>query len=76
MKSAWPPGQSAPGWCEAQLDPEGVLASVPCVLTVWLGMHVGLVLTHYKDHDYRAQTASRMWTVFSSARRGRWCVQA
>ena len=29
------------------------MASVPCVLTAWLGLHFGLVLTHYQSPTYR-----------------------
>ena len=39
--------------CNARLDPEGVLASVPCILTTWLGLHFGLVLVHHSHPGYR-----------------------
>ena len=32
-------------------DPEGTLASMPTVLTTWLGMHFGLTLAHHKDTE-------------------------
>ena len=46
-------GEEQPGWCKTQLDPEGTLASMPTVLTTWLGLHFGLVLTHFSDSSYR-----------------------
>ena len=46
-------GEEKPGWCKTQLDPEGTLASMPTVLTTWLGLHFGLVLTHFSDPSYR-----------------------
>lgn len=36
-------------WCDARFEPEGILASIPTVVTVWIGMHYGLVLQHYKQ---------------------------
>jgi hypothetical protein len=47
---------ATPAWCYARLDPEGILSSVPTVLTTWLGQHFGLVLVHYQgDHNARLQ---------------------
>jgi hypothetical protein len=53
---------ATPGWCRARLDPEGVLSSVPTVLTTWLGLHFGLVLTHYPAVSYRL----KHWAVLST----------
>lgn len=39
----WPIGQKKPKWCDARFDPEGVLSSVPTVMTTWLGLHFGQV---------------------------------
>lgn len=36
-------------WCDAKFEPEGILASIPTVMTTWIGMHYGLVLQHYKQ---------------------------
>ena len=45
------PREQEPGWCRVPFDPEGVLASLPTVLTTWLGMHYGLTLAHHKDTE-------------------------
>ena len=45
--------EEIPGWCRAQLDPEGILSTVPAVLTTWLGLHFGLVLSHHQPPGYR-----------------------
>ena len=57
-----PDGQEKPGWCDSKLDPEGVLSSVPTVLTTWLGLHFGLVLSHYPAAGYRL----KHWAVLST----------
>ena len=41
-----PPGE-APAWCFVPLDPEGILSSVPGVLTTFIGFHFGNVLIEY-----------------------------
>jgi hypothetical protein len=51
-------------WCRAQLDPEGVLSSVPTVLTTWLGLHFGLVLVHKPNHAYRLKHWAGLSTAF------------
>ena len=45
------PNDQRPGWCRVPFDPEGVLASLPTVLTTWLGMHFGLTLAHHKESE-------------------------
>eukprot|EP01043_Picozoa_sp_COSAG02_P013350 COSAG02_NODE_532_length_20668_cov_28.281832_12_plen_233_part_00 len=45
------PDDHRPGWCRVPFDPEGTLASMPTVLTTWLGMHFGLTLAHHKDTE-------------------------
>ena len=42
------PPTPTPAWCHAPFESEGLLATLPTVLTTWLGMHFGLVLHHYK----------------------------
>jgi len=38
---------ATPTWCSAPLyDPEGLLASVNAVMSVWLGLYFGLILKH------------------------------
>ena len=55
---------AAPSWChKGNLDPEGTLSSMPTVLTTWLGMHFGLVLTHFADTTYRLKHWGVMSTV-------------
>jgi heparan-alpha-glucosaminide N-acetyltransferase len=40
-----PPSTSQPNWCFARMyDPEGALATVPTVMSVWLGTHFGRAL--------------------------------
>ena len=57
-------GEAAPGWCHSgNLDPEGTLSSMPTVLTTWLGLHFGLVLTHFSDPAYRLKHWGVMSTV-------------
>jgi len=43
---------SAAAWCFGRLDPEGVLSSVPTVMTAWLGLFFGNVLVHHKQHGW------------------------
>jgi heparan-alpha-glucosaminide N-acetyltransferase len=38
-----------------------VLASIPTVLTTWLGLHFGKVLLHFPAHAYRI----KHWAAFS-----------
>ena len=56
------PGEEPPTWCKSPLDPEGVLSSIPTVLTTWLGLHYGLVLTHFSNVRYRL----KHWAVLST----------
>jgi len=47
-----PMNEAAP-WCFVPMDPEGILASLPTVLTTFLGFHFGNVLIHFKGHRER-----------------------
>jgi heparan-alpha-glucosaminide N-acetyltransferase len=58
------PLPTRPGWCHARLDPEGVLSSMPTVLTTWLGLHFGLVLVHHPSVSYRLQHWGVLSTIF------------
>lgn len=42
-----------PAWCYAPMEMEGVVSSLPTVLTTWLGVHFGLVLIHNATHAER-----------------------
>ncbi len=42
-------------------DPEGTLASIPTVLTTFIGMHFGNILLTYKDHGQRL----KHWGIFA-----------
>ena len=55
-------GANAAVWCGGQLDPEGILSSVPTVLTTWIGMHYGNVLVAMSSHRQRLLH----WTIMSS----------
>eukprot|EP00037_Helgoeca_nana_P015524 m.145079 g.145079 ORF g.145079 m.145079 type:complete len:557 (-) comp23055_c0_seq6:54-1724(-) len=39
----------AADWCGARLDPEGTLASMPTIVTTFIGYHFGMVLQHFPD---------------------------
>lgn len=41
---------NAPSWCLAAFDPEGLLSSIPAVVTCFIGAHYGHVLLHMKGH--------------------------
>lgn len=60
-----PPGNdSAQAWCFVPMDPEGILSSLPTVLTTFIGFHFGNVLIHYKVDHYIWQLIDLM-TLFS-----------
>ncbi|KAH7434547.1 hypothetical protein KP509_06G022600 [Ceratopteris richardii] len=39
---------NAPAWCEAPFDPEGLLSTIPAIVTCFIGAHYGHVLLHMK----------------------------
>lgn len=41
---------NAPAWCFAPFDPEGLLSSIPAIVTCFIGAHYGHVLLHMKGH--------------------------
>lgn len=43
----------APSWCEAPFDPEGLLSSLMAIVTCLIGLQIGHVIVHFKEHDYR-----------------------
>lgn len=45
-----PPPANAPAWCLAAFDPEGLLSSIPAIVTCFIGAHYGHVLLHMKGH--------------------------
>ncbi|KAG5244787.1 heparan-alpha-glucosaminide N-acetyltransferase [Salix suchowensis] len=50
---------SAPAWCNAPFEPEGILSSISSVLSTIIGVHFGHVLVHLKDDTARL----KHWTV-------------
>ena len=50
------PANATPSWCHANFESEGLLATLPTVLTTWIGMHFGLVLHHYKPTHSQVST--------------------
>ncbi|KAI5074478.1 hypothetical protein GOP47_0010439 [Adiantum capillus-veneris] len=44
---------NAPAWCMAPFDPEGLLSSLPAVITCFIGAHYGHILLHIKGHRRR-----------------------
>ncbi|KAJ6305930.1 hypothetical protein OIU78_021293 [Salix suchowensis] len=50
---------SAPTWCNAPFEPEGILSSISSVLSTIIGVHFGHVLVHLKDDTARL----KHWTV-------------
>ena len=56
---------AGPRWCFANMyDPEGALATVPTVMSAWLGTHFGRVLKH--DASWNSKTIMVHWSVVSS----------
>eukprot|EP00897_Mesotaenium_endlicherianum_P000192 jgi/Mesen1/10173/ME000076S09678 len=43
----------APSWCLAPFDPEGLLSTLPAILSAFAGLHYGHILTHFKRHSAR-----------------------
>ncbi len=41
------PANEAAPWCHVPMDPEGILSSMPAVLTTFIGFHFGNVLIQY-----------------------------
>ncbi|RDY05132.1 Heparan-alpha-glucosaminide N-acetyltransferase, partial [Mucuna pruriens] len=44
---------SAPSWCYAPFEPEGILSSISAILSTIIGLHFGHVLIHLQDHPSR-----------------------
>eukprot|EP00250_Pteridium_aquilinum_P013028 c21088_g1_i1 orf=384-1799(+) len=45
--------EDAPAWCMAPFDPEGLLSSLPAVVTCLIGAHYGHILLRVKGHKKR-----------------------
>ncbi|XP_071736981.1 uncharacterized protein [Rutidosis leptorrhynchoides] len=45
--------KTAPSWCWAPFEPEGVLSSISAILSTIIGVHFGHVLVQIKDHSAR-----------------------
>lgn len=45
--------EGAPVWCLAPYDPEGLLSSLPAVITCFIGAHYGHILRLVKGHKQR-----------------------
>ncbi|XP_062198254.1 uncharacterized protein LOC133900971 isoform X2 [Phragmites australis] len=43
----------APTWCEAPFDPEGLLSSLMAIVTCLIGLQIGHVIVHFKEHATR-----------------------
>ncbi|CAO2147073.1 unnamed protein product [Urochloa humidicola] len=43
----------APTWCEAPFDPEGLLSSLMATVTCLIGLQIGHVIVHFKEHGER-----------------------
>ncbi|KAK3119022.1 hypothetical protein QOZ80_9BG0712520 [Eleusine coracana subsp. coracana] len=43
----------APPWCEAPFDPEGLLSSLMAIVTCLIGLQIGHVIVHSKEHKER-----------------------
>ncbi|EES09884.1 hypothetical protein BDA96_05G156400 [Sorghum bicolor] len=43
----------APTWCEAPFDPEGLLSSLMAIVTCLIGLQIGHVIVHFKQHSKR-----------------------
>ncbi|KAI5592442.1 hypothetical protein BDE02_04G151400 [Populus trichocarpa] len=53
--------ESAPSWCHAPFDPEGVLSSITAAVACIIGLQYGHSLAHLQDHKQRMQN----WILFS-----------
>jgi heparan-alpha-glucosaminide N-acetyltransferase len=38
-------------WCAAPFEPEGILTSIACIVSVWIGLHYGHVLVHCQEKE-------------------------
>ncbi|TKY61525.1 Heparan-alpha-glucosaminide N-acetyltransferase [Spatholobus suberectus] len=45
--------RSAPSWCYAPFEPEGILSSISAILSTIIGLHFGHVLIHLQNHASR-----------------------
>ncbi|CAL4992817.1 unnamed protein product [Urochloa decumbens] len=43
----------APAWCEAPFEPEGLLSSLMAIVTCLIGLQIGHVIVHFKEHGER-----------------------
>ena len=55
------PNPDAPAWCFVPMDPEGILSSIPAVLTTFIGMHFGNVLIEHKVS--RIHSSKRVFNI-------------
>jgi heparan-alpha-glucosaminide N-acetyltransferase len=70
-----PEGERA-SWCGAPFDPEGVLASLPTVMSTWLGLHFGLVRQHHKE-THAPSYIVKFWAAEATALVGLgWIIHA
>ncbi|KAK3010692.1 hypothetical protein RJ639_011200 [Escallonia herrerae] len=53
--------ESAPAWCHASFDPEGILSSLTAAATCIIGLQYGHILAQSQDHKERLQN----WSIFS-----------
>ncbi|PAN42951.1 hypothetical protein PAHAL_8G201000 [Panicum hallii] len=44
---------NAPTWCEAPFDPEGLLNSLMAIVTCLIGLQIGHIIVHFKEHGER-----------------------
>ena len=57
--------ETGPKWCFANIyDPEGALATVPAVMSAWLGTHYGRVLKH-NNGSFNSSSVIRHWSFVS-----------
>lgn len=54
---------SAPSWCKAPFEPEGILSSISAVLSTIIGVHFGHVLVYMRGHAARL----KHWIVMGFA---------
>ncbi|KAL2459966.1 Protein of unknown function (DUF1624) [Abeliophyllum distichum] len=55
--------QTAPSWCHAPFDPEGILSSLTAAASCIIGLQYGHILVQLQDHKERL----RNWSIFSFA---------
>lgn len=57
---------TGPKWCFSNMyDPEGALATVPTVMSVWLGTHFGRVLK-YNQPKFSSNSIIKHWSIMST----------